>query len=208
MAVKYGKDCAGGGNAHITGQAAHQQFADLPRTPVRLVTLTAQDHLLDLHRRLIGITHRPARAIGERLQPVFLVTIEDLVTGFSGNPELPANLTHAFALKQTGNKSKSFLHNRTLFPRHQHLLPNGKKCYLCVRYDSSPMSRVAHLTLKCKRLRHPCFVKVNAAASLRPKDKAVLISVLHNRLWCGLAEFCHILVEYEMSNLDVTSASN
>lgn len=29
-------------------------------------------------------------------------------------------------------------------PDHQHLPPNGKKCYPCVRYKTSPMSRVAH----------------------------------------------------------------
>src|SRR5947209_6313731 len=36
----------------------------------------------------------------------------------------------------------AFLRHRTLPPRHQHLPPNGEKCYPCVRNDLSPISQV------------------------------------------------------------------
>jgi hypothetical protein len=40
---------------------------------------------------------------------------------------------------------QALLHHRTRFPRHQHLPPTkGEKCYPCVRYEVSPMSRAAH----------------------------------------------------------------
>ena len=44
--------------------------------------------------------------------------------------------------EHAGDKAQAFLHHRTLSPRHQHLPPNGEKCYPCVRYDLSPISQV------------------------------------------------------------------
>ena len=41
-------------------------------------------------------------------------------------------------------KLQTFIHYRTLLPRHHSLPKKGKKCNLCVRYDLLPMSRVAH----------------------------------------------------------------
>ncbi|WP_310385482.1 hypothetical protein, partial [Rhizobium sp. 1399] len=40
--------------------------------------------------------------------------------------ELPAHIAHAFALKQPGDKSKTFLHHRSLSPQHQHLPQKAK----------------------------------------------------------------------------------
>ena len=54
------------------------------------------------------------------------------------------HLAHALAIQQTGNESQTFFHYRTLFPRHQHLLSDDKKCYPCVRYEPSSISRAAH----------------------------------------------------------------
>ena len=43
-------------------------------------------------------------------------------------------ITHALALKTTRYKSKTFLHDTYLSPRHQHLRPNDQKFYPCARY--------------------------------------------------------------------------
>jgi hypothetical protein len=131
--------------ADIAGELADKQFPDLPGTPVRLVALALNDQALHLPGQLVGVAHRPPRAIGKRLEPFMLVAIEDLVAGLAGNPELPAHLAHALSLEKPSHKPKTFLHHRTLSPRHQHLPPQCEKCYPCVRYVLSPISQAAHL---------------------------------------------------------------
>ena len=69
---------------------------------------------------------------------------ENLVAGLPGDTEIPANVRHGLAVQQAGHKAKALFHHRTRFPRHQHIPPaNGEKCYPCVRYGMSPMSRAA-----------------------------------------------------------------
>src|SRR5205085_8274319 len=80
-------------------------------------------------------------------QPVLLVAIEYLVTGLTRYPEVPAHVRHCLAVQEAGDKAKAFFHDRTRFPRHQHLPRKGEKCYPCVRYEMSPMSRAAHQML-------------------------------------------------------------
>ncbi len=53
---------------------------------MRLLALAGDDELLDLRRQLVGVSHRPARAIGQRLEPMLLVPIEDLVAVFRETP--------------------------------------------------------------------------------------------------------------------------
>jgi hypothetical protein len=72
---------------------------------MRLVPLEIDDQPLDLVRQLVGIPHRPARAIAQRIQSLIFVAVEDLVTGLAGNAELAAQLTHALALDKTGDKA-------------------------------------------------------------------------------------------------------
>src|SRR5215210_3251943 len=67
VSVQHGVDGALGRDAHVPGPAADQEFADLACAPVRLVTLEAYDQALDLGRQLIGIAHRPTRAVGQGL---------------------------------------------------------------------------------------------------------------------------------------------
>src|SRR5262245_22833336 len=50
-------------------------------------------------------------------------------------------------LEQASHEAQTFFHRRTLLPGHLHLLPKSGKCYPCVRYDLSPMSRVAHILI-------------------------------------------------------------
>ena len=51
--------------------------------PVRLVLLGRHDRPLDLIGELVGVAHRPPRAVGESFEPMLLVTVENLVAGLS-----------------------------------------------------------------------------------------------------------------------------
>jgi len=72
---------------------------------MRLVAFEIDDEPLHLVRQLVGIAHRPTRAIGQRIEPHFLVATVNFVAGLSGYPERPAHLAHAFALEKTGDKA-------------------------------------------------------------------------------------------------------
>ena len=72
---------------------------------MRLVALEIDDQPLHLVRQLVGIAHRPARAIGKSIEPFLLVAIEDLVAGLAGNAEITAHLAHAFTVEKTGDKA-------------------------------------------------------------------------------------------------------
>src|SRR6185312_1795281 len=87
----------------------------------------------------------PPRSVGQGLQPVLPVAIENLVAGFAGYAELPTDLGHGFPIQKPGNKTKALFHYRTRFPRHPHLPQNKSgKCNPCVRYVLSPMPQAAH----------------------------------------------------------------
>jgi hypothetical protein len=143
LAIEHGMDRAFGWHPDLAIEPSDQELADLARPPMRLLALETDDQALDRWRQLVGITHRPAGAIGQRPEPMLLVAIENLVAGLARYSELPARIRHRLPVQQAGDKAQAFLHHRTRFPRHQHLPPNGEKCYPCVRYGMSPMSRAA-----------------------------------------------------------------
>src|SRR4029077_9491658 len=95
-------------------------------------------------RQLVGVANRPARTVGQGLETVFLIALEDLVAGLARNAERATDLAHRFAVQQLSDKPQALVHYRTLLPRHPHLPQKGESCYPCVRYDLSPMSRAAH----------------------------------------------------------------
>ena len=66
VAVEHRMHGAPGRQAHVAGKLANEQFADFARAPMRLVALEIDDQ-----------PHRPARAIGERLEPLIPIAIED-----------------------------------------------------------------------------------------------------------------------------------
>src|SRR6185295_5552248 len=95
-------------------------------------------------------------------------------------------LGHGLALQQPGNETQAFFHDRTLLPGHCHLPPGppvvaGGKCYPCVRYVLSPMSRAAHKdseispTAIVRRLREFC-------GSLRDRAAENQLNVPHAAL--------------------------
>ena len=63
---------------------------------------------------------------------------------------IAAHIPHALSLDKASHKAKTFLHNRILPPRHQHLPPKSETCYPCLRYRTSPMSRVGQSILRSK----------------------------------------------------------
>lgn len=111
-------DRAVGGDAEIAIELTQQQLADLARAPMGLFALAAQDEAFDLLGQLVGVAHRPPRAVGERLEAVLLVAIEDFVARLARDAELPADLAHRLAVEQTRDEPKTFFHNRTLLPGH------------------------------------------------------------------------------------------
>src|SRR5215469_6478728 len=121
-------------------QSADQELADLAGTPMRLVTLGCDDQALDLPRQLVGVANRPARTVGQGLETVFLIALEDLVAGLARNAERATDLAHRFAVQQLSDKPQAFVHYRTLLPRHPHLPRKGNGvthvsgtiCHLCL----------------------------------------------------------------------------
>src|SRR5690606_10736837 len=163
MPVQHGMHSRLCRNAHIPGKPAHQQLADLPGTPVRFVPLRLHDQPLDLRRQLVGIADWAPRAVAKRVHSLLPVPVPDLVAGLAGDAEFPAHPAHAVALQKTADKTNSLVHNRTLLPRHQHL-PKSEKCYLCVRYKTSPISRVVHPWFAFKEELQSAFSRAESLA--------------------------------------------
>src|SRR5207245_10286958 len=66
----------------------------------------------------VSVTIGTSAAVREPVNAAFLVAIEDLVAGFARNPELSAQFRHGFTRQPSSHKLQSFIHNRTLLPRH------------------------------------------------------------------------------------------
>src|SRR3981189_3026318 len=58
---------------------------------------------------------------GQRLQTVFLVAVKYFVTGFARDGELATERDHFLPVQQASHKTNTFIHNRTLLPRHRFL---------------------------------------------------------------------------------------
>src|SRR5215471_17787655 len=117
MAIEHRMDGAFGGDGN-TGEPASQALADFARAPAGVLTLHIQNVVLDLKRKLISVTIGTPASVGEPVNPACLVAIEDFVAGFARNPELPAQFRHGLTRQSPSHKLQSFIHNRTLLPRH------------------------------------------------------------------------------------------
>jgi hypothetical protein len=93
------------GNADVAGEAPDEELADLAGAPVRLAALALHDQALDLAGELVGVAHRPPRAITERLQPMLAIAREDLVAGLARDAELATDRGHRFAFEKPGDES-------------------------------------------------------------------------------------------------------
>ena len=70
VAVEHRMYCTLGRDAHLAGELADQQFPDLPGAPMRLLALELDDQALDLVGQLVGVAHRPPRAVTQCVQPL------------------------------------------------------------------------------------------------------------------------------------------
>src|SRR6266404_5335967 len=122
MAIEHGVDGAASGNLHLTGKATQQAFADLARAPIGLFAFEVEDGGFHLLGQLVAVTPGPARTVRESFQTGFLVAAKEFVTGLSRNSELSTESRHFLLVQQTRHKANTFIHNRTLLPRH-HALP-------------------------------------------------------------------------------------
>jgi len=122
VAIEHGVDGAARRNLHLTGKATQQAFADLARAPVGFFPFEIQNGGLHLLRQLVGVTPGPAGTVGQSFQTVFLVAVKDFVTGFARDGELATERDHFLPVQQAPHKTNTFIHNRTLLPRH-HFLP-------------------------------------------------------------------------------------
>ena len=133
-------DCAFGRDRNLR-ESADQSLADFSSTPAGVLALQVQNVILYLKRKLIGVAIGTAASVGESLNTAFLITIEDLVAGLTGNPKLSAKVRHRLAGQLASHKLHPLVHDRTLLPRH-FSLPimggsvthvSGTMCYPCLR---------------------------------------------------------------------------
>ena len=143
MAVEDRMDGAFSRNPDITVEPPDQQLADLARAPVRLLGLEADNQALDLLRQLVGIAHRPPRAIAQRLKPVLLVAIENLVAGLAGYPELHTSVMASPSSRRATKRRRSSITELAFHGIHTSRLQglqkaksvtdvSGTKCHLCL----------------------------------------------------------------------------
>ena len=96
VAIQHRVDGALGRHSN-TREPAKQTLTDFARTPAGVLTLDVQDVVLYLEWKLVGIAIRAPASVGEPLNAAFLVAIEDLVAGLTGNTKLPAKFRHGLA---------------------------------------------------------------------------------------------------------------
>src|SRR6185503_2827886 len=111
-------------------KSTQQLFPDLASTPAGVLLLHVQYVILHLERKLVGITIRPAAAIGKPINPKILVPIKDLVSGLPRDTKLSTKLGHRLTCQSPSHKLKPLVHNRTLLPRH-HFLPREEVLPMC-----------------------------------------------------------------------------
>src|SRR5215471_17871649 len=124
-------------------ESSCKTLPDFTGAPARVLLLHMQNIVLYLKRQLVRIVMGSTAAVGQPLQPTFLIAIEDLVTGLAGDAELPTQFRHRLACDPATHKLHSFVHNRPFLPRHS-LPPSSKKgksvthvsgtnCHPCLR---------------------------------------------------------------------------
>ena len=65
--------------------------------PAGVLLFHIQDKVLHLERKLVGVAIGTPASVREPLNVTFLIAIEDLVAGLTGNPKLSAKFCHRLA---------------------------------------------------------------------------------------------------------------
>jgi hypothetical protein len=105
VAIQHGMNGAFAGDRNPR-EPADQTFFDFASPPARVLVLHVQDVVLDLKRKLVGVAIRTPAPVGQPLNPAFLVAVEDLVAGLTGNAKLPAE----FRRRLAGEPQTAFFH--------------------------------------------------------------------------------------------------
>src|ERR1700730_8750231 len=96
MAIQHGVDGAFGGNRNAR-KSPEQALANFSRTPAGMLAFHVQDEIFHLKGELVGVAIRAAAPVSQALHTALLITIENLVTGFARDAELPAEFRHLLA---------------------------------------------------------------------------------------------------------------
>src|SRR5690348_6937813 len=140
MAIEHSMDRAFSRQWDV-GEAAQQPLADFTSTPARMFVLHIQNVILHLKGKLVSVAIGTPASVGQPMHSAFLITIKDLVAGLARNAELPAQIRHRLARQAPSHELNSFIHYRTLLPRHPLSSPkkgesvtyvSGTICHLCV----------------------------------------------------------------------------
>jgi hypothetical protein len=73
-----------------------QALANFASTPAGVLLFHIQEKVLHLERRLVGVAIGRPASVGEPVNATFLIAIDDLVAGLTGNPKLSAKFCHRF----------------------------------------------------------------------------------------------------------------
>src|SRR5260370_19810283 len=124
VAIQHRMNRGFGGDGDV-GEPPDQALADLTGAPTGVFALHVQDKVLHLKRELMSIAIGAAASVRQPLNAAFLIAIEDLVAGFAGNSELPAELGHRLASQPASHKLQTFIQHRTPLSMH-HFPPHQK----------------------------------------------------------------------------------
>src|ERR1700686_3358084 len=104
-----------------TGEAPQQALTDFASTPAGVLVLYVQDEVFHLERKFVGVAIRTSASVREPLHAAFLITIENLIAGLAGDAKPPTKSPPRPAGERASHKLQSFIHYRTLLPRHHYL---------------------------------------------------------------------------------------
>ena len=138
MAIEHRMDGAFGGDGDIrrTRGASALEFCEHPSWGARA---SRSEGILYLERELIGVSIGTPAPVRQALHSAFLITIEDLVTGLAGDPELPAKFRHR-SRRLAGEPPTAAFRPSPNTPSKASLPPlwgesvthvSGTMCYLC-----------------------------------------------------------------------------
>ena len=107
---------------------------------MRLVTLEADDEVLELRRELVGVAYGPAGSVGEGGAAFVVVAVKYFIAGFAEDAEFAADVGHRFSIEKAGDETEAFFHGRTRFhgintsrPKAQSVTHVSRTlCHLCL----------------------------------------------------------------------------